>query len=76
MYLQGKSLGQIKAYLESNEIKTIKGKSVWDKSTVKGILINEKYIGDVLGIRKTVMTDVRRRGGLKKQYYTMRFVVA
>lgn len=48
MYLQGKSLGQIKAYLESNEIKTINGKSVWDKSTVKGILINEKYIGDVI----------------------------
>ena len=51
MYLQGKSLGQIKAYLESNEIKTINGKSVWDKSTVKGILINEKYIGDVIFLK-------------------------
>lgn len=56
MYLQGKSLGQIKAYLESNEIKTINGKSVWDKSTVKGILINEKYVGDVI-FQKTYRED-------------------
>lgn len=56
MYLQGKSLGQIKAYLESNEIKTINGKAVWDKSTVKGILINEKYIGDVI-FQKTYRED-------------------
>ena len=56
MYLQGKSLGQIKACLESNEIKTINGKSVWDKSTVKGILINEKYIGDVI-FQKTYRED-------------------
>ncbi len=56
MYLQGKSLGQIKAYLESNEIKTINGKAVWDKSTVKGILIKEKYIGDVI-FQKTYRED-------------------
>ena len=60
MYLQGKSLGQIKAYLESNEIKTINGKSVWDKSTVKGILINEKYIGDVIFL-KTYREDCIRK---------------
>lgn len=56
MYLQGKSLDQIKAYLESNEIKTINGKSVWDKSTIKGILINEKYVGDVI-FQKTYRED-------------------
>lgn len=56
MYLQGKSLGQIKAYLESNDIKTINGRSVWDKSTIKGILINEKYVGDVI-FQKTYRED-------------------
>ncbi len=56
MYLQGKSLDQIKAYLENNEIKTINGKSIWDKSTVKGILINEKYVGDVI-FQKTYRED-------------------
>ena len=56
MYLQGKSFDQIKAYLESNEIKTINGRSVWDKSTIKGILINEKYVGDVI-FQKTYRED-------------------
>ena len=60
MYLQGKSLDQIKAYLESNEFKTINGKTVWDKSTVKGILINEKYVGDVI-FQKTYREDCIRK---------------
>ena len=35
-----------------------------------------KYIGDVLDIRKKVITDVRRRGGLRKRYCIKQFVVA
>lgn len=60
MYLQGKSLDQIKAYLESNEFKTISGKSVWDKSTIRGVLTNEKYVGDVI-FQKTYREDCIRK---------------
>ena len=56
MYLQGKSLNQIKNYLETNDIKTINGKSVWDKSTIKGTLTNEKYVGDII-YQKTYRED-------------------
>lgn len=48
MYLQGLSLDQIKRYLEENEIKTINGKSIWDKSGIKAMLTNEKYVGDIM----------------------------
>lgn len=48
MYLQGKSLDQIKAYLENNEIKTVNGNSLWNKNAIKAMLTNEKYVGDVL----------------------------
>lgn len=56
MYLQGMSLDQIKNYLESNDIKTVNGRSVWDKSTIKGILTNEKYVGDII-YQKTYRED-------------------
>jgi len=56
MYIEGSSIDQIKAYLESNQIKTVKGKSVWDKTTIRHMLQNEKYVGDVL-YQKTFRTD-------------------
>ena len=56
MYEEGSSLDQIKDYLESNNIKTLNGKSVWNKANIKSMLINEKYVGDVL-YQKTYRTD-------------------
>lgn len=56
MYLQGMSLDQIKRYLESNGIRTITGKTVWDKSGIKSMLTNEKYVGDVI-FQKTYRED-------------------
>lgn len=56
MYLQGMSLDQIKKYLESNGVKTINGKTVWDKSGIKAMLTNEKYVGDVI-YQKTYRED-------------------
>jgi len=56
MYLQGLSLDQIKKYLVKNEIKTINGKSVWDKSGIRAILTNEKYVGDII-YQKTYRED-------------------
>ncbi len=56
MYEEGSSLDQIKNYLESNNIKTLNGKSEWNKANLKKILCNEKYVGDVL-YQKTFRTD-------------------
>ena len=52
MYLNGNSLDQIKAYLESRGVKTRQGKSEWSKSQIKNILTNERYSGDML-LQKT-----------------------
>lgn len=48
LYLQGLSLGQIKAYLESQGIKTVTGKENWDAKTIQRMLTNEKYRGDTM----------------------------
>lgn len=56
MFLDGASLGQIKDYLEINEVKTRQGKSVWNRDVIYGMLKNEKYAGDVI-YQKTFRTD-------------------
>ncbi|MBR0599774.1 recombinase family protein [Sinanaerobacter chloroacetimidivorans] len=56
LYLQGLSLGQIKAYLQSQGIKTVTGKDVWDRKTIQKILKNEKYKGDTM-LQKTFTED-------------------
>ena len=56
MFLDGASLGQLKTYLESNHVKTTKGKEEWSLSVIRYMLSNEKYVGDVL-YQKTFRTD-------------------
>ena len=56
MILDGASLGQLKDFLESNNIKTPEGKDVWSISVIRYMLSNEKYVGDVL-YQKTFRTD-------------------
>lgn len=56
MYLQGASLDQIKAYLEDNKIKTVRGNEKWDKHGIKAMLTNEKYVGDII-YQKTFRPD-------------------
>ena len=46
LYLKGLSFGQIKAYLESMDIKTVTGNEHWDTTTIQKMLKNEKYKGD------------------------------
>lgn len=55
-YLDGDSVDQIKAYLESSNFKTLKEKSIWDKKTIRSMLQNEKYVGDLI-LQKTYRTD-------------------
>ncbi|HBC30063.1 MAG TPA: recombinase family protein, partial [Clostridiales bacterium] len=71
--LQGLSLGQIKSYLESQGIKTVTGKDIWDAKTVQRMLTNEKYKGDTM-LQKTFTEDFmtgkkRKNIGQRNRYY-------
>lgn len=73
LYLQGLTLGQIKMYLESMDIKTITGKDQWDTTTIQKMLKNEKYKGDTL-LQKTFTEDFMtgkkvKNTGQKTQYF-------
>ncbi len=73
LYLQGLSLGQIKAYLESQGIKTVTGKEIWDIKTIQRMLTNEKYKGDTM-LQKTFTEDFmtgkkRKNDGQRNKYY-------
>ena len=56
MYLDGASVVQIKAFLEGNGIKTRQRKDEWSTDTIRKMLQNEKYVGDVI-YQKTFRTD-------------------
>jgi len=73
LYLHGLSLGQIKAYLESQGIKTVTGKDDWNVKTIRDMLKNEKYKGDTM-LQKTFTEDFmigkkRRNDGQRNKYY-------
>ncbi len=73
LYLQGQSLGQIKAYLEAQGIKTVTGKDIWDTKTIQRMLTNEKYKGDTM-LQKTFTEDFmtgkkRKNDGQRNKYY-------
>ncbi|MCI6605785.1 MAG: recombinase family protein [Clostridiales bacterium] len=60
-------------WLEENQIKTVLGESKWTATSIKSILTNEKYCGDVL-LQKTFRTDVISKKVIKNvgqmaQYY-------
>jgi site-specific DNA recombinase len=64
IYLDGKSLKQIKEYLEENQIKTATGKEIWHINTIDKMLSNEKYMGDTL-LQKTCSVDFLSKKRLK-----------
>ena len=72
-YLEGASLIQIARNLEEDCILTGAQKKRWGGTTVKGILLNEKYMGDAL-LAKTHTVDFLtkkrvRNEGIVPQYY-------
>ena len=72
-YESGASLRNLQDWLEENQIKTVLGESKWTTTSIKGILTNEKYCGDVL-IQKTFCADVISKKIIKntgqlKQFY-------
>lgn len=56
-FLAGASYRMLQRWLEENHIPTVKGASTWSCTSIKGILTNEKYYGDVL-MQKTFRQDV------------------
>lgn len=56
-FLEGWSLPRLSKYLEENGYKTVKGSTAWSKATIRGILTNEKYKGDVL-MQKSYVVDL------------------
>ena len=72
-YLAGSSLRNLKDWLEESKIKTVLGAAEWSINSIKGILTNEKYCGDVL-LQKTFCTDIISKKVVKNvgqlpQYY-------
>ena len=73
MFLDGHGLRTIKERLETRQIPSPKGKEQWSVATIRSILSNEKYKGDVL-LQKTYRPSlfsekaVVNRGELAKYY--------
>ncbi len=72
-FLEGKSYYAIGKGLTADGIRTAAGNNFWLASTLRKILMNEKYIGDAL-LQKTVTTDFLTKKrvankGIVPQYY-------
>ena len=72
-YLEGASMKNIAKGLEADGILTGGKHAKWHQSTVKNILVNEKYMGDAL-LQKTITTDFMEKTRIKNdgslpQYY-------
>lgn len=73
LYLQGLSLGQIRSYLETQGIRNVTGKKIWDTKTIQRMLTNEKYKGDTM-LQKTFTEDFMtgkqsKNIGQRNKYY-------
>jgi DNA invertase Pin-like site-specific DNA recombinase len=72
-YLVGHSVAKIIAGLEADGIKTVRGHKKWNDAVIRGMLKNEKYIGDAL-LQKTYIADLftrqsKKNNGELPQYY-------
>jgi site-specific DNA recombinase len=72
-YLIGQSVAKIITDLEAEGIKTVRGKDKWNDGVIRGMLKNEKYMGDAL-LQKTYIADIftrqtKKNNGELPQYY-------
>ena len=63
-FLMGASLRMIKTKLEADGIPNVAGDTAWTLSSIRSILSNEKYCGDVL-LQKTYISDCISRKVIK-----------
>ena len=72
-YLEGESFNSIARILKENGVKTIRGNTQWNVSSICTILINEKYMGDSI-TQKTFTVDYltkerkENKGELQRYY--------
>lgn len=66
MAASGVSLARISAYLEDMDIPSPKGKKTWSKETLRKILNNEKYTGNV-ALHKTFVENYLEYKQIKNQ---------
>lgn len=72
-FLAGDSYGTIKTALEEKGVQSPAGKGIWSYSTIRSILTNERYKGDMV-INKTFVVDciskqVKKNNGERTKYY-------
>ena len=71
-YASGTGLSRIAKILEKNGIKTIKGRTKWSVSTLRGMIRNEKYKGDLLQPKSYTVSylthKVAKNNGQRQQY--------
>lgn len=73
-YLSGSSLREIAAGLKRDKIKNGEGHLKWHLSNIRGILENEKYIGDAL-LQKTTTIDFVNKVRIKNDRTEPRYYV-
>ncbi len=73
--MKGKTLNQIKEYLERNNIKTVTGKESWHTDTIDKMLSNEKYMGDSM-LQKTCSVNFLSKKRSKNDGIVNRYYVA
>ena len=56
LFIDGHSISNISQELTRRELKTVKGKTTWLTSSIRSILSNEKYKGDLL-LQNSYTTD-------------------
>ena len=74
LYMQGRPEGAIAKHLTAKGIITPGGKTVWQDSTVRSILQNEKYKGDAL-LQKTFCADFLQKRMVKNEGQIPQFYV-
>lgn len=70
MYLKGYGTNSIANQLTKLKIATCCGHEVWHPCAIKGMLTNEKYVGDALLQKETYTNGIRKKNtGELEQYY-------
>ena len=73
LYLEHRSVYRVTQIINSNKIPTKKGHKRWSYSVIRGILINEAYIGNLMLGKKFVKDPLSKRKivneGQREKYY-------
>ncbi|MBR0295610.1 MAG: recombinase family protein [Bacilli bacterium] len=78
MYIEGNNTALIADFLERNNVKTVTGLERWTSSSIRRILRNEKYCGDVLIQKSYSENSVTKRRIInhgERQKYLFRDVI-